>query len=437
MLTSLAQKIRAKGASDCDLVHRVETDAEAKVRLGVLEDATFSSAEHVSIRVIVGKKSAVVTTSRLDDVEALLTRAFSMAASVPEDRFLVRSSSDMWFQGNNTLPVDTRTLEMDDLVRRAETLERAALDHDGINGSDGASAGYGHSVTTLVTGGGFYGQHRASTYGMSVALLAGAEGARQVDGYGAAAMNLDDLEDETVVANKAAHRVLRKQNPKRAVTGHYPVLFENKIAPMLMRHLLAAIHGGKVCEGMSFLQKARGTQVFAKGVHIIDDPHVPYGFGACLFDGEGLPTRKTPLVQDGVLETWLLNMRFAQKLDLPSTAHATWPAGGPPGIAAHHVNVLAGDKTPQALMQEMQNGLLVTEIMESGGGVNLLTGDYSVGAAGLWIEGGEVAYPVDQVTIVGRLQEMFASLTPANDLEMRGSLNAPSLLIEKMTVSSL
>ena len=432
-LSALAKRLRGLGADDCDLVHTQARSAEANVRGGALEEAVFSQSQHLSMRVIVGKRAATVTTNDLDRVDSLIERVFSMVKVVPEDPYLSRA--DVLTPCERTLPHDTHFEAIDVLEAKACAMEARAREHAGITTCEEAGIACGSQVGTLVTGSGFVGQGTSCVYSAGISLLASEDGGGlQRDAYGVSSLKFDQLEDIKSIADKAAARVLRRLNPRQAPTGRYPVFFENLIAPQLMGYFLSAINGAQVVQGMTFLKDALGKQVFSKGIHIVDTPHEPYTFGAALFDGEGMATSRCSLVEDGVLQTWLLNRRAAGRLGFESTGHASWPLGGAPGISAHHVVVQPGSQSFEALMKDTKSGFYVTELLGASG-VNSVTGDFSMGASGLWIEDGEIAYPVHKATVAGNLMAMFKTITPASDLHIRGSVNVPTLKIEGMTVS--
>jgi PmbA protein len=431
-LVDLAKRLRALGADDADLVHTKARAAEASVRGGVLEEAVFSESAHLSVRVIVGKRAAVVTTNDMSRLDSLIERVLAMVKVVPEDPYLRRAET--LAPCDQALPFDDHFEPIDRLEAHARALEAEACAHKGIVACEEAGASCASQVGTLVTASGFVGQAQGSVYSAGVSLLAGDDNGLQRDAYGHSSLKFDDLESMTSIADKAASRVLRRLKPRMAPTGRYPVFFESLLAPQLVGYFLSAINGTQVAEGMTFLRDALGKTIFAPAIQIKDQPHTPYTFGAALFDGEGTLTQPQALVEHGVLKTWLLNRRAAGRLGFEPTGHATWPMGGAPGIAAHHVVLEAGSASPEALMKEAGTGFWVTELLGSTG-VNPVTGDFSMGASGLWIEDGQIAYPVHQATVAGRLQDMFKGLTPASDLHIRGSVNAPTLRVNEMTVS--
>ena len=431
-LVDLAKRLRTMGANDADLVHTKARAAQASVRGGALEEAVFSESVHLSVRVIQGKRAAVVTTNDMSRLDGLLERVFAMVKAVPEDPYLVRAKALKPMA--DILPYDDHFEPTERLEASARALEADACAHKGIVACEEAGASCVTQVGTLVTASGFVGQSKGSVYSAGVSLLADDETGLQRDAYGHSALKFDALESIKSVADTAARRVLRRLNPRLAPTGRCPVFFDNLLAPQLVGYFLSAINGTQVAEGMTFLRDALGKTIFASAIQIHDRPHEPYTFGAALFDGEGMLTAPRALVENGVLKTWLLNRRAAGRLGFETTGHATWPMGGSPGIAPHHVVLEAGENSPDALMKEAGTGFFVTELLGSTG-VNPVTGDFSMGASGLWIENGEITYPVHQATIAGRLQDMFKALTPASDLHIRGSINAPTLRIDEMTVS--
>lgn len=437
-LPSLLDQARAAGAEACDASLALGQGASVSVRQGRVEEAVASEKQRLSLRVMCGKQAAVATTDRPFDamhIEKLIADALARAGAVPPDPHFVMADEDQLARRVDTLPVDTTKPTLEQLKTMALQTEDTARAVQGISDSEGAEAGFSHTTTHVITSGGFYGYEKGAGYSLGASVLAGTGDDRQRDGYGASAARFTDLEAADVVGRTAGQRTVRCLSARPLPqSGHFPVFFEDLLAPSLVGHFLAAINGASVAKGTTFLRDALETQVFAPSVTIEENPHVPHTFGAALFDGEGLPTVRRNLVEAGVLTTWLLNLRAAKLLGKTPTGHASLMMGGAPGVASHHVCVRPGKETPEALMREAGTGFLATELL--GSGVNGLTGDYSLGARGFWVENGQVAFPVQRVTLAGRLQDMFAGLTPANDLKVRSAVNAPTLRIDKMAVTT-
>ena len=242
-----------------------------------------------------------------------------------------------------------------------------------------------------------------------------------------------DLEDPAVVGTRAGRNTVRRLNPRQAKTGRYPVIFHPRVGNGLLRSLAGAIGGPAVARGTSFLKDKIGEQVFAPGLNVVEDPHVHRGLKSAPFDAEGLPRRRNLVIRDGLLTTWLLSLSSARQLGLDPTGHASRGTGAPPGPSPSNMWLEPGDVDVEQLFAGVAEGFYVTEMM--GMGVNQVTGDYSRGAAGFWIENGEIAYPVAEVTVAGNLKEMFANITPASDLEFRYGIDVPHLRVDGMTLA--
>jgi len=285
----------------------------------------------------------------------------------------------------------------------------------------------------LVTSDGFAGSYGASSFSLSCSVLAGSGTAMQRDYEYSSARHYADLAAPAVIGQQAAGRAVARLNPRKVKTAQLPVVFAPRVSNSLLGHLAGAISGVAVARGTSFLKHRLGQQLFIKGVTIHDDPHRLRGLRSKPFDGEGVANKPMRVVEDGVLTTWLLDSATARQLGLASTGHAARGPGSNPSPSATNFYMAAGKVSVASLISDIVHGVLVTELI--GMGVNPVTGDYSRGASGFWIENGRVTYPVSEITIAGNLLEMFAALTPADDLEFRYGVDAPSIRIEGMTVA--
>jgi PmbA protein len=286
---------------------------------------------------------------------------------------------------------------------------------------------------TLATSEGFLGGYAGTSRSLSVSVIAG-EGTQMERDYAyATARHRDDLEKAEDIGRRAAERALKRLNPRKVGTQSLPVVFDPRVGPSLVGHFAGAISGTSIARGVSFLKDRMGQKVFAEGVSIIDDPHRLRGLRSKPFDGEGVANRRQTLIDNGVLTTWLLDSASARQLGLQTTGHASRGTGGPPGPSATNLYMAAGHVSPEDLLAGVKSGLYVTELI--GQGVNSVTGDYSRGASGFWIENGELAYPVSEITIAGNLKDMYLNLTPANDLTFRYGTDTPTLRLEGMTIA--
>ena len=435
LLADLIGRANAAGADAADAILLSGTSLSVEQRLGRTEKLEQSEARDLGLRVFVGRRSAVVSSSAADPAgfAELAERAVAMVRVVPEDPYggLAEQASA---PGPAALDLhDPAAPDAAALLARASVAEEAALAVSGVTNSEGAEATYRRSDVALATSAGFAGQYSRTSHGITAVALAGAGVDMQRDYDFASAVHLSDLEDAAGIGHMAGTRAVARMNPRRARTARLPVVYDPRVAGSLLNHLTAAINGTTVARGTSFLKDMLGQAVFAAGIQVHDDPRRPRGLRSKPFDAEGVPTAARALVQDGVLTTWLLDSRSARQLGLRSTGHAVRGTGGPPSPAPTNLFMAPGTLSPTALMADIREGLYVTELI--GMGVNGITGDYSRGAAGFMIRDGVLAEPVAEITIAGSLPAMFRELTAADDLVLRRGTDAPTVRIEGMTLA--
>ncbi|MGH7093507.1 MAG: TldD/PmbA family protein, partial [Stellaceae bacterium] len=319
------------------------------------------------------------------------------------------------------------------LMERARACEEAALAVSGVTNSEGAESGWGRSRVALAATNGFAGAYAGSSQGVSASVIAGSGSAMERDYDYASAVYAADLRDPAEIGRRAGERAVKRLGARKMPTGRFPVVFEPRVARSMLSHLLGAINGPSIARGTSFLKDRLGQRIFPEGITIIDDPHRPRGPRSKPFDGEGIANHRRALVDKGVLTTWLLDLRSARQLGMATTGHASRGTSSPPSPSSTNVWLEPGALTPQALIADIKSGLYVTELM--GMGVNGVTGDYSRGAAGFWIDNGEIGFAVSEMTVAGNLKEMFARLIAADDLEFRNGIDAPTLRIDDLTVA--
>ena len=433
----LVSRARAAGADAADAVFAADASTEVSVRLGALEDVGRSESEELGLRVFVGRRSASVSTSDLSGnaAAALVERAVAMAREAPEDPYAGLAPEARLMRGEPPLldlddAGDPSPAELREAALAAEDAARAVA---GVTNSEGAGASASRSVWALATSGGFVGAYASTGYGVSASVLAGSGGAMERDYAYHSARHRARLDPAEEIGRRAGERVVARVGPGRVESGTMPVVFDPRVGASLLGHLAGAISGGAITRRTSFLLDAMGSAVFAPGVTIRDDPHRPHGLRSRPFDGEGLPVSPVAIVDEGVLETWLLDSAAARQLGLEPTGHAVRGVGGAPGAGTSNLFMEPGKVPPETLIGEIGRGLYVTELI--GLGVNGVTGDYSRGAAGFLIEDGAVTRPVSEFTIASNLKEMFAGLIPANDLEFRYGVNVPTLRIDSMAVA--
>jgi PmbA protein len=366
----------------------------------------------------------------------LVERAVAMARAVPEDPYCGLAEPTLLAKAPPDLDLhDPTEPDAGALERLAAAAEDAARAVKGVTNSEGAEASWGRSGIWLVTSGGFAGHYRGSSFGVSAAVVAGSGTAMERDYDHSSARFMADLEDAATIGRQAGEKAVARLNPRKVPTCKVPVVFDPRISAGLLRHLVGAISGPAIARGTSFLKDRLGRAVFAPGIRITDDPHRRRGLASKPFDGEGVANAPRDIVADGVLQTWLLDVRSANQLGLTTTGHAARGTSSPPSPAPTNLYLAPGRQSPAALIGEIAEGFYVTELI--GMGVNGVTGDYSRGAAGFWIKDGARTHPVSELTIAGNLKDMFRALTPADDLVFRHGINAPTVRVDGLTIAGV
>ncbi len=436
LLDDLLKKAKARGADGADGMLARSTSLSHAQRLGEIEKLEREESFDLGLRVFRGQKQAVVSSTDLsaEALDELIDRALAMAATVPDDPWCGLADPDQLSTAAPELDmVDADEPSGEDLVAMARTCEDAARAVDGITNSEGAEAGWSRSQVALAATNGFSGGYARTDFSVGVSVIAG-EGTDMEGDYDySQAVFRGDLEDPATTGTNAGTRAVSRLGGRKMPTTGAPVVFDPRVASGLLGHLTGAISGPAVARGTSFLKDSLNTAVFAPGITVVDDPHRLRGLRSKPFDGEGLENEKMNLVEDGVLMTWLLDLASARQLGLTSCGRASRGTSAPPSPAPTNLYLEAGTKTPDQLMADIDGGFYVTSLM--GMGVNGVTGDYSRGASGFWIEGGKLSFPVTEMTIAGNLKDMYQNLTPANDLVFRYGANSPTVRIEGMTVA--
>src|SRR6202167_4163826 len=433
---SLAQDIVRRamngGATAAECVVREGDEFSTLVRLGQVETLKESGSRSIGVRVFFGQRAASTYSSDFSaaGLDLLKITSEDPCGGIPDAAQLgaLTGDLDLYHEDVYSLPGPDRI----DYARRAE---KAALDFDPrIKNSEGGSfdAATGHKV--LANSHGFVGEYRRSYCSVSAVPIAQTEeGAMQRDYWYSVARMLSKLESPEQVGKGAAERTLRRLGARKAKTAQVPVIFDPMVATSILEHIFEGVNGDSVYRGASFLAGKLGQKIAGDNVTIIDDGTIAGGFGTSPFDGEGVPTRRTVVIENGVLRSYLLNTYTAKKLGLKTTGNASRGLAGTPGIGPGNYFLQPGSKTAKQLISGIKEGLYVTEFL--GQGVNLVTGDYSRGASGMWISGGELAYPVEEITVAGNLKELFFNISEiANDLEFRGAVAAPTIRVDGLTV---
>ncbi|UFN46818.1 TldD/PmbA family protein [Roseomonas sp. OT10] len=433
-LGDLVAAARAAGADAADALLAQGMALSVARRLGKVEKVERAEGLDLGLRVFVGRRQAIVSTTDPDPAgfAALAERAVAMARAVPEDAFAGLPEA-VRFDPPELDLADPAEPDVAALTDRAAAAEEAALAVAGVTNSEGAEAGWSRSAVTLVASNGFAGQYARTGHSISVTALAGSGTGMERDYDWSSTVHLSDLEDPAALGRAAGERAVRRLNPTRPATARRPVVYDPRVAGSLLGHLSAAINGAAVARGTTFLAGRLGEAVMAPGITVRDDPTRPRGLRSRPFDGEGQPGRPRAVVEGGVLTTWFLDSRTARQLGLATTGHASRGVSGPPSPAPSNLWLEPGSMSPAELMADIAEGIYVTELI--GMGVNGLTGDYSRGAAGFMIRNGALAEPVSGLTIAGTLPQIFLAMTPANDLRFRRGTDSPTVRVDGLTIA--
>jgi PmbA protein len=436
LLQDLVGRATKAGADAADAVLFEGVSLSHARRLGKTEKLERSEHLDLGLRVFVGKRQAIVSSSDRSPkmLAELVERTLAMARAVPEDPFCGLADPEEITREWPALDMlDPEEPSVERLIERARAAEEAALAVSGVTNSEGADAGWGRSRIALASSNGFAGGYAGSSHGVSASVIGGSGNQMERDYDFASSVYAADLRDPAEIGRSAGERAVKRLGARKMPTGRVAVVFDPRVARSLISHLLGAISGPSIARGTSFLKGKLGQRIFPAAITLTEDPHRQRGHRSKPFDAEGLPNRRRALIDQGVLTTWLMDLRSARQLGLKSTGHASRGTASPPGPAATNVWIEPGAISPADLIADIKNGFYVTELM--GMGVNGLTGDYSRGAAGFWIENGEIAFPVSEMTVAGNLNDMFARMIAADDLEFRTGADSPTLRIDDLTVA--
>jgi len=437
-LTDLIAKAQAAGADAADAVSVSSISLSHARRLGSPEHVERSESTDTGLRVFVGKRQAIVSSSDLsaDSLGELVDRAVAMARSVPEDLYCGLADPELLATAIADLDIcDPVEPSADDLVDMAAKAEDAARAVPGVTNSEGAEAGWGRSSFAMAASNGFVQSYVSSRHSVSVSVLAGEGMAMERDYDYVSTIYAEDLDDPKALGRSAGEKAVRRLNPRKVETAQVPVVYDPRVSGSILGHLSSAISGAAVARGTTFLKEKLGKTIFPEQVTVMDDPLRRRGLRSRPFDGEGIAAARRTLIEDGVLKTWIMDLGTARQLNLETTGHASRGISSPPSPSATNLYMESGAVSPEDLIADIKDGLYISELI--GFGVNGVTGDYSRGASGFWIENGALAYPVSEVTVAGNLNDMFAGVTAANDLTFRYGTNAPTLRIDGMIVAGI
>lgn len=433
----LIQLTRKNGADYADTYAYHSTAISTNIRHGKQDDFEREEDLALGVRVFKGKSSACLSTSDFTPhaLERIAAQAVSMASHVPADEHALFPEHNI----ENTLS----SLKLSDprgepdvamLTNIALEIEGTGLATKGITNSEGADATWSRSHVILCHSNGFTGQYTKDYASASVSLIGGEGTAMERDYAYDQAVSFHELDNADDIAALAAQRTLERLNPHHGKTGHFPVIFDHRVASSMLRHFLASINGNRIVKGTSFLNNAMEKQILNTAITIKDNPHMDFMPKSKPFDSEAQQNMPLTLVESGILKNWILDLRSAGRLGLVNNARASRGLASQPSPASTNTWIANGDTSLKDMIADIQDGFYVTELI--GSSISLTTGDYSRGASGFWIENGKIAYPVSEMTIAGNLKDIFLSMLPANDLRIRYGCDAPSLFIPKVSLAA-
>ncbi|WP_312734994.1 TldD/PmbA family protein [Brevundimonas sp.] len=437
LLHDIVQAALKAGADAAEAVSADRRALSVGVRNGRLEDLEREESRDLGLRVFVGRRQASVSASDLSAATQarLVERAVAMARLAPEDPYADLAPDDRLARG----PLPDLDL-YDPIEPSAETMERqsaeaeaAALAVPGVARSEGGHAAWSSSRWRLVTSHGFDGAYQGSAFSLGVGVIAEKDGAMERGGESRSTRHLSDLPGAEAIGRTAGERAAARVGARKIASTTAPVIFDNRMAGQIVSPAIGAISGPSIARGTSFLKDRMGQRVFAEGVSLIDDPFRRRGMGSTPFDDEGVSVERRALFDDGVLTTWLLNSAAARQLGLETTGHASRGLAGPPGVSTHNLHMEPGQRDLAGLMADAGTGLLITSMF--GPSLNGNTGDWSAGVSGFWFENGVIAYPVNEVTVAGKLTELYLRMVRGSDLEFRGAFNVPSLMFDAVAIA--
>lgn len=437
ILHDVVNRALRAGADAAEAVGAERRALSVTVRLGALEEVEREESSDLGLRVFVGGRQAVVSGSDLSPraLDRFVERAVAMARLAPDDPYAGLADPDRLARGPfpdlDLYDPDEPSAEA--LETAARTAEEAVRAVAGVSNTDGGSASWSSSAWRHVTSTGFDQAHRASGSSLSASAIAGEGAGMERGGEGRSVRHRADLPEPEAIGAEAGRRAVERLGARKIASRTAPVIFENRLATSLLGPFVGGIAGPAVARGVSFLKEKLGQPVFSAAVTISDEPHRPRGLGSAPFDDEGVDTVERRIVDRGVLQTWLLNTSSARQLGLQTTGHASRGLAGAPGVSTHNFTLAPGERSLAQLMADAGEGLLVTGMF--GPSLNSNTGDWSAGASGFWFENGEIAFPVNEITVAGNLLDIYARLVPGADLEFRGSSNSPSLLVDALAIA--
>ncbi|WP_018688603.1 TldD/PmbA family protein [Ahrensia kielensis] len=430
---ALVEAAKRAGADASDAVAVRQRSTSIQVRNGKVEGTDASEADDMSLRVFVGQKVASISAATSSNPDMLAARAVAMAKVSPDDTFNGLADADRLASEFADLDLyDKSDVTAEMLTQDALEAEAAALEIAGVSKSSGAGASAGVGGMVLVTSHGFQGSYQGTRFGCSVSVIAGEGSGMERDYDYSSRLFYNDLDRRSEIGRSAGERAVKRLNPRKMPTQTVPIIFDPRVSRGILGHLNSAINGASVARKSSFLQEKMGKQIANDKITIIDDPNIVRGQASRQFDGEGVRGEKLTMVENGVLQHWYLSTSIGRELGLPTNGRG---ARGGTSVGASPTNVWMqpGEQSPDEIIKAVGTGFYVTEVF--GQGVDMVTGEYSRGASGFWIENGEIAFPVSEVTIASNLKDMFMTMVPANDLDRNYGTAAPTILVPEMTLA--
>ena len=429
-------RARKLGADSCDALAIDAQGTDIEMREGEIEKLERTESRGLGLRVFIGQSSALISGSVFtpESLNRLAETAVAMARATPPDPFAGACRPELLARNLPQLDLVSSYLpDSDRLKALALDVEGAALAVKGVTKSGGASASASQRKIALVTSAGFGQTYERTSVSLSVSAIAGEGTGMERDYDYSAACHFDDLKTPQEVGKSAGERAVKRLHARKIASQSVPVIYDKRVASSLLGHLSSAINGAAIARGTSFLKSHMGQQILSKGISIIDDPLRLRGLASRPFDGEGLSCSRRELIADGILMGWVLDLRSSRQLGLAPTGNGSRGLSSPPGPSTSNLHLEPGQLSPEQMIASIKQGLYITELI--GNSVNMVTGDYSRGASGFWIENGQLAFPVSEITIAGNLRDMFMTLEPANDLIFKSSTNAPSCRVEGLTIA--
>ena len=432
----LIKKSKKAGADSVDVLYVENTNIDIGSRLKRIEKLERSESNDMGLRFIKNKRQVLVSSNDLNkkSLEELVFKASKMVKAIPKNPYCsIATKKDMIKRVPDLKIFENKEPSIKSLKDKVIEAEKAGLNVKGVTNSEGAEIGWNKSKIHLFNSNGLNVSYQSSGNIIYAVLIAGMGTAMEREYEFASSVFEKDLTKASLVGKKAGELAVKKLNPKKIKTSKIPVIFSPRVANSFLKHLSNSINGNSITRGTSFLKKKLNKKIFSSDINIVDDPLRKRGLQSKPFDGEGLETKKTQIVENGVLKTWFLDLATARQLKLESTAHASRGISSPPTPSPTNLYFEPGNTSPKNLIGNIKKGVYLTELM--GSSVNLINGDYSRGGSGFWIDKGEITYPVNEITIADNLNDIFKKITLANDLEFKQGLNSPTMLIEDMIVA--